>query len=607
MGILRFWLAFLLSSWVYAYGATQWADLGGNVGGKPAVAKNADGRLTAFARWQDGSVHSNVQSAAGSTQWSGWSSLSGKIVTDPVAGVNKDGRLDIFGIGPDNAIWHATQSSPGSATFGAWTSLGGQGLGDPFVIANADGRLEVFINTTNGSMWHVWQTSPGGTWSKGDEIVGEVMRPPSAGLNSDGRVVVFVGDSDGKDWWIIENATGADSWSPWWCLLGGTVTAPLVGRNVNGTLELFAVRSDGSVWTSTQTSPGSYNYTDWLPLGGNVSGDPAIAANQDGRLELFGRGADSGLWHASQTNSGGPWSSWGSLGGTIANSPAVALDSNGMLQVFAQSPTGTVLTIGQSSPGSWAAPSGTLPSISSSNSAVPVWNGSSNISSNMFASIYGSNLASVTQSWDNAFDGSKAPTSLGGVSVTVNGVPAFVQYVSPTQINIDAPDDSATGPVTIVVHNAVGASNSGASVRSRLSPTFLSDSRFVSGSKSYVVAQTPDFTKFIGPAGLVTGATFVSARPGDTVIIFATGCGPTNPATFAGTLAAQNSPLALPYQVMIGGQAAIVTFAGMVKGTVGLYQFNVVVPAIAAGDQPIALAVDGVANAQGLWITVGSQ
>jgi uncharacterized protein (TIGR03437 family) len=605
MGISRYSVAFLLSSWTFADSA-QWADLGGIVVGKITVAKNADGRLMAFARWQDASAHINVQSTAGGAQWSGWATLGGQIVTDPVTGINKDGRLDVFGIGPDNGIWHATQSSPGSATFSAWSSLGGQAQGDPFVIANADGRLEVFINTTNGSMWHVWQTSPGGAWSKGDEIVGEVMRPPSAGLNSDGRVVVFVGDSDGKDWWIIQNATGADSWSPWWCLLGGTVTAPLVGRNANGTLELFAVRSDGSVWTSTQTSSGSYNYTDWLPLGGSVTGDLAVAANQDGRLELFGRGTDGGLWHASQTSPGGTWSAWSSLGGSIANPPFATLDSNGMLQVFAQSPTGTVLTIGQSSPGSWATASGALPSISSNNSAVPVWSGNSNISSNMFAAIYGSNLASAMQSWDNAFNGSQAPTSLGGVSVTVNGIPAFVQYISPTQININAPDDTATGPVAIIVHNAVGTSNSGQSVRSRLSPTFLSDPRFVSGSKSYVVAETPDFAKFIGPAGLVAGATFVNARPGDTVIIFATGCGPTNPATSAGTLAAQNSPLMLPYQVKVGGQPANVTFAGIVKGTVGLYQFNVVIPAVPVGDQAIELIVDGVSNTQGLWITVGS-
>src|SRR5262249_23318079 len=151
--------------------------------------------------------------------------------------------------------------------------------------------------------------------------------------------------------------------------------------------------------------------------------------------------------------------------------------------------------------------------------------------------------------WSGAFTGSTAPTSLGGVNVTVNGIPAFIQYVSPTQININVPDDSATGSVNIVVRNAAGSSNTGTAMRSQVSPTLLSVPQFSAGSTYYVVAQTPDFTNFIGPPGLVAGNSFVAAKPGDTVIVFATGCGPTSPPTQAGVLAAQNSPLALPYQV----------------------------------------------------------
>jgi hypothetical protein len=66
------------------------------------------------------------------------------------------------------------------------------------------------------------------------------------------------------------------------------------------------------------------------------------------------------------------------------------------------------------------------------------------------------------------------------------------------------------------------------------------------------------------------------------VIIFATGCGPTNPATQAGVLAAQNSPLANAFQIKIGG-----------------------VPAVPAGDQSVELIVNGVPNAQNLVLTVG--
>jgi uncharacterized protein (TIGR03437 family) len=581
----------------------QWSDLGGSVNGKVTAAKNADGRLEAFARWSDNSVHVNVQSSAGSAQWSGWTAIGGSISSDPIPAVNQDGRLDVFAIGTDNAIWHSEQTAAGSGTWTAWASLGGQGRQDPWVLRNADGRLEVFIFTTDFHMWHVWQNSPDGSWNSGDEIVGNLVSSPTAALNPDGRVIVFTGDDDGKDWWTIQNSTGADSWSPWFCLLGGTVTSPLVATNKDSTIEIFAVRSDNTVWTSTQDSPGSYNYTDWAPIGGSVQGDLAVTANADGRLELFGRGTDNALWHTVQSSPGGTWSGWTSLGGTISAPPSATLDASGLIHVFAASGSGSAVTIAQSSPGSWVV-SSNLPSISSNNAAIPVWNGNASFSSNMFASIYGSNLSGVQLAWDDAFSGANAPTSLGGVSVTVNNIPAFIQYVSPTQININVPDDTATGPVNIVVHNGANVSNVGTAVRARLSPTFLSDPRFVSGSKTYVVALTPDFKTYIGPAGLVSGANFAAAKPGDTVIIYATGCGPTNPATPAGVLAPQNSPLASGYQVTIGNQPAPVTFAGIVQGTVGLYQFNVVIPNAPSGDQPITLAVDGVPNAQNLLITI---
>jgi uncharacterized protein (TIGR03437 family) len=246
-----------------------------------------------------------------------------------------------------------------------------------------------------------------------------------------------------------------------------------------------------------------------------------------------------------------------------------------------------------------------LPSISFTDAVVPVWRGAAAFGSNMYVTIYGSNLASVTQSWENSFTNGKAPTTLGGVSVTVNGIPALMQYVSPGQININTPDDNATGPVNIIVTNGVGISNTGTATRARLSPTLLSAPNFSAGTKFYVVAQTPNFATYIGPNGLAPGVTFTQAKPGDTVIIFATGCGPTNPATQAGVLAAQNSPLALPYQLKIGGQVANTSFAGMLAGSVGLYQFNVQIPNLPAGDHPIELIVDGVPNAQNLVITVG--
>jgi len=68
--------------------------------------------------------------------------------------------------------------------------------------------------------------------------------------------------------------------------------------------------------------------------------------------------------------------------------------------------------------------------------------------------IKGSNLANTTGIWQSSdFVGDNLPTVVDGVSVTIDGRPAYVEYVSPTQINVVAPTDTATGPVKVVVNN----------------------------------------------------------------------------------------------------------------------------------------------------------
>jgi len=77
---------------------------------------------------------------------------------------------------------------------------------------------------------------------------------------------------------------------------------------------------------------------------------------------------------------------------------------------------------------------------------VPVYSSATTIQSGSWVSIYGNNLAGGTTSWNGNF-----PTSLGGVNVTINAKPAYLWFVSPTQINLQAPTDPATGTVNVVV------------------------------------------------------------------------------------------------------------------------------------------------------------
>lgn len=252
------------------------------------------------------------------------------------------------------------------------------------------------------------------------------------------------------------------------------------------------------------------------------------------------------------------------------------------------------------------APPLAAPTIRTTNPVIPAFMGNSGISSNMYVEIYGTNFTPAARLWSTRdFNGPNAPTSLEGVSVTVNNKPAFIYYVSPNQININVPEDAITGSVAIQVRTAAGVSNTVTVPRSRLSPAMLTTPAFRIGGKQYVVALTQDFASYIGRPQMIAGVPFVAPRPGATVLIYALGLGPTTPATQAGVAAAQNASVTLALQVKIGDVEATVPFKGMVQGTIGLYQLNVVIPNVAAGDQKIELIVDGVKNEQDLTIVVG--
>src|SRR5579859_7988436 len=97
---------------------------------------------------------------------------------------------------------------------------------------------------------------------------------------------------------------------------------------------------------------------------------------------------------------------------------------------------------------------------------VPIFGVKSIIQPGEWVSVYGHNLASKTVSWNGDF-----PTSLGGTRVTIDGKAAYLSYVSPTQINLQAPDDTSLGTVSVVVTTAAG--NATATVTlSQFAPSF---------------------------------------------------------------------------------------------------------------------------------------
>lgn len=208
--------------------------------------------------------------------------------------------------------------------------------------------------------------------------------------------------------------------------------------------------------------------------------------------------------------------------------------------------------------------------------------------SGSWISIAGNALSATTRTWQSSdfTTAGKLPESLDGVSVRVNNQPASVYYVSPTQLNVLAPDTTTEGNVQVTVTNSAGTSDAVTVAFARLMPGFF---QFPDEN---IAAVRADGT-LLGPSGLISGVTTVPAKPGETIQLFGTGFGPVTPGVSAGSVVTTPAQTATAVTVRIDSQDAPVSYAGMTSA--GLYQINVTVPSsLADGDYPVTAEVSGV-------------
>ena len=236
-------------------------------------------------------------------------------------------------------------------------------------------------------------------------------------------------------------------------------------------------------------------------------------------------------------------------------------------------------------------PAGTITAVANAASYQP------GLASRTWVSIFGANLSASTYTWQNSdFVDGQLPTSLQGVSVTINGVAAYVAYISPAQINVLAPDDVTVGMVQVQVTAAQQASQLLSGPKAPYSPAF-----FTIGAGAYVAALHADYS-LVGAPNVVPGVVTQPARPNEILQLYGTGFGPTTPALPAGQLVTTPAPLPAPPRITVGGILAAVEFAGLVGP--GLYQFNVTVPNLPSGDAAVLATIGGVTTKTGVSVTV---
>jgi uncharacterized protein (TIGR03437 family) len=279
---------------------------------------------------------------------------------------------------------------------------------------------------------------------------------------------------------------------------------------------------------------------------------------------------------------------------------------------------GTVFSLQLSSgPPGYACSNTTPPAIGSINSAS-AYGGYPYFASGSWLEIKGTNLADPnnpklansthSDQWTLAdFNGSNAPTQLDDISVSINGKPAYVWYVSPTQLNVEAPEDATTASVAITVTNCKATSAQVMFARQALAPGLLAPSNYSSGGTQYMVATFASDGAYVlnTSLGASLGLNSRPAKPGDSIIAYGVGFGDVTPPILPGTIAAQSNSLVNPVAFSFGSTNAMLSYAGLAGSFVGLYEFYITVPAgLADGDYRINVTQNGSSLPQTMYLTV---
>jgi uncharacterized protein (TIGR03437 family) len=260
----------------------------------------------------------------------------------------------------------------------------------------------------------------------------------------------------------------------------------------------------------------------------------------------------------------------------------------------------------------------TAPVTINSIDSASAYGGYSYFASGSWLEIKGTNLAdssdprlsnaSRSGQWTSAdFIGNNAPTVLDGVSVSINGKAAYVWYLSPTQLNVQAPEDSATGNVAITVTNCKATSSSTQFARRTLAPGLLAPSTYVSGSTQYMVATFASDGAYVLNTSL--GASFGlnsrPAKPGDLIVAYGVGFGDVIPSILPGTIVQGSNAVSNLVNFSFNMLPATLSYQGLAGSFVGLYEFYINVPlGLANGDYQINVTQNGIALPQTLFLSV---
>jgi uncharacterized protein (TIGR03437 family) len=378
-------------------------------------------------------------------------------------------------------------------------------------------------------LWASWNR--GDTWAavSGDLTNGGTLT--AIAVSPDGSI--YSGSSDGR----VSASNGSGSWRTASGLPNRTVTSMAIDPRLSSTAYL-------SVWgfgTGHVFRTADAGYT-WTDISGNLPDAPANAVAVDPSGPIY-VATDMGVY---RSDDGVSWTAFNvGLPNTIVTSLALDAPSQTLTAgLYGRGVHRISLQAAQAGPNVLA------------QGVVNAVNFQAVMAPGAIVSLFGTRLAAAQA----AAPGLPLPTTLAGTSITVNGQPAPLFFVSPTQINFQFPFEVSGSQAVVEVTTLDGAT-------SLLVPVMPVAPAIIAGSVIHSATGAP-----------VNGDN--PATAGEVLTLFATGLGATNPAVPSGA-PAPSAPLAVtavPVTVVMRDWSANVLFSGLAPGSVGLYQVSFVVP-----------------------------
>lgn len=232
-------------------------------------------------------------------------------------------------------------------------------------------------------------------------------------------------------------------------------------------------------------------------------------------------------------------------------------------------------------------------------SAAGLTNSASNVSGplapNTLASLYGTGLAYVKRGLtEEDLSGNRMPTSLPGtgVRVLINGQPANMVYVSPTQINLLIPSNLIPGSFKLRV---VLDGRAGPEI-----PVLLEETspELFQWEDQQAAATALDWSPITSEAPVAAG---------EIVTLYATGLGRTVPDLPANQTSRGGAELVrtADFRLYLDGvptDPSNIFYVGLVPGFAGLYQITFKLPTVQSDQVEVRLGFDEPMSLPGIWL-----